>query len=140
MGNRGYSYDNALAEPVIGLFKTELIRRKRPWQNAEDVEFATLKLGLVVQPSQATRTHRPRPTGRVRRAVPRSHPGHAGHSQLRGRTLFLLEQKYHVVTRSMLSPDAPEEDGLASSRQPPRKDRESLVLRNHPHRPSPQYR
>jgi transposase InsO family protein len=42
VGSRGDSYDNALAESVIGLFKTELIRRKGPRQNIEAVEFATL--------------------------------------------------------------------------------------------------
>ena len=35
--------DNALAESVIGLFKTEVIRRKRPWRHLEAVEFATLE-------------------------------------------------------------------------------------------------
>jgi transposase InsO family protein len=43
VGSRGDSYDNALAESVIGLFKTEVIRRKGPWRNVEDVEFATLE-------------------------------------------------------------------------------------------------
>ena len=42
VGSRGDSYDNALAESVIGLFKTELIRRRGPWRSLEDVEFATL--------------------------------------------------------------------------------------------------
>ncbi len=41
-GGVGDSYDNALAETVIGLFKTELIRRRGPWRNLETVEFATL--------------------------------------------------------------------------------------------------
>ena len=35
-------YDNALAETVIGLFKTEVIRRQGPWRSLEAVEFATL--------------------------------------------------------------------------------------------------
>lgn len=43
MGSRGDSYDNALAESAIGLFKTEVIRREGPWRTVEDVEFATLK-------------------------------------------------------------------------------------------------
>ncbi len=34
---------NALAESVIGLFKTEEIRRRRLWKGLEDVEFATLE-------------------------------------------------------------------------------------------------
>jgi putative transposase len=43
VGSRGDSYDNALAETIIGLFKTEVIRRNGPWRGHEDVEFATLK-------------------------------------------------------------------------------------------------
>ena len=43
VGSRGDSYDNALAESVIGLFKTEVIRRKGPWRHVEAVEFATLE-------------------------------------------------------------------------------------------------
>jgi putative transposase len=42
VGSRGDSYDNALAESVIGLFKTELIQRQGPWRQLEAVEFATL--------------------------------------------------------------------------------------------------
>jgi putative transposase len=42
VGSRGDSYDNALAESLIGLFKTEVIRRKGPWRHVEAVEFATL--------------------------------------------------------------------------------------------------
>ena len=37
------AYDNALAETVIGLFKTEVIRRRGPWRSLEAVEFATLE-------------------------------------------------------------------------------------------------
>ena len=43
VGSREDSYDNALAESVIGLFKTEVIRRRGPWRTLEDVEFATLE-------------------------------------------------------------------------------------------------
>ena len=42
VGSQGDAYDNALAESVIGLFKTEVIRRKGPWRTLEAVEFATL--------------------------------------------------------------------------------------------------
>jgi putative transposase len=42
VGSRGDSYDNALAESIIGLFKTEVIQRKGPWRHVEAVEFATL--------------------------------------------------------------------------------------------------
>ena len=41
-GSRGDSYDNALAESVIGLLKTEVIRRQGPWPHLAQVEFATL--------------------------------------------------------------------------------------------------
>lgn len=43
VGSTGDSYDNALAETVIGLFKTEEIYRRGPWKGLEDVEFATLE-------------------------------------------------------------------------------------------------
>jgi transposase InsO family protein len=42
VGSRGDSYDNALAESLIGLFKAEVIQRKGPWRHLEGVEFATL--------------------------------------------------------------------------------------------------
>ena len=43
VGSVGDSYDNALAETVIGLFKTEVIRRLGPWRTLEAVEIATLQ-------------------------------------------------------------------------------------------------
>lgn len=43
VGSRGDSYDNALAESEIGLFKTELVRRRGPWRTPEQVELATLE-------------------------------------------------------------------------------------------------
>ena len=42
VGSRGDAYDNALAETIIGLFKTEVIRRRGPWRHIDAVEFATL--------------------------------------------------------------------------------------------------
>ena len=42
VGTTGDSYDNALAESVNGLYKTEVIRCRGPWRRIEDVEFATL--------------------------------------------------------------------------------------------------
>jgi putative transposase len=41
VGSRGDSYDNALAETINGLYKTELIRRHGPWRSLRDVEIAT---------------------------------------------------------------------------------------------------
>jgi hypothetical protein len=68
---------NALAESVIGLFKTEEIRRRGSWKGLEDVEFATLEwvawyngsrllepLGYVPPAEFETL---PRPSGRTRR-------------------------------------------------------------------------
>ena len=43
VGTVGDSYDNALAETIIGLYKTEVIRRRGPWRGIEAVEFATLE-------------------------------------------------------------------------------------------------
>jgi putative transposase len=42
IGTVGDSYDNALAETINGLYKTELIHQRKPWRNADDVELATL--------------------------------------------------------------------------------------------------
>lgn len=42
VGSRGDAYDNALAESVIGLFKTEVIRHAGPWRTLDEVEYATL--------------------------------------------------------------------------------------------------
>ncbi len=42
VGTVGDAYDNALAESVIGLYKTELIKSRGPWRTAEQVELATL--------------------------------------------------------------------------------------------------
>lgn len=42
VGSVGDSYDNALAESIIGLYKTEVIRQKGPWRSLDDVEFETL--------------------------------------------------------------------------------------------------
>jgi putative transposase len=43
VGSVGDAYDSALAESEIGLFKTELIHRRGPWRNVDDVEIATLE-------------------------------------------------------------------------------------------------
>jgi putative transposase len=43
VGRRGDAYDNALAETVIGLFKTEVIHHGGPWRSFDDVEYAALE-------------------------------------------------------------------------------------------------
>ena len=42
VGSVGDSYDNALAETIIGLYKTEVIRQQGPWRGIDSVELATL--------------------------------------------------------------------------------------------------
>ncbi len=43
VGTTGDSYDNALAESIIGLFKTQVIGPRGPWRNIDSVEYATLE-------------------------------------------------------------------------------------------------
>ena len=43
VGSVGESYDNALAETINGLYKTEVIHRRGPWRSFEAVEMATLE-------------------------------------------------------------------------------------------------
>ena len=43
VGSAGDAYDNAMAESTIGLYKSELIYRHRPWKTPEQVELATLE-------------------------------------------------------------------------------------------------
>src|SRR3954452_4417526 len=44
-GSVGDSYDNALAESIIVLFKTEVIWPRGPWKSFETVEYDTLEWG-----------------------------------------------------------------------------------------------
>jgi putative transposase len=43
VGSRGDSFDDALAETIIGLYKAELVRRRGPWKGLDQVEYATLE-------------------------------------------------------------------------------------------------
>lgn len=43
VGSIGDSYDNALAESIIGLYKAEVIHRRGPWRHIDAVEYATLE-------------------------------------------------------------------------------------------------
>jgi putative transposase len=49
VGSRGDSYDNALPETIIGLYKTELIRRRGPWKGIDDV--IAHDVGSVISPA-----------------------------------------------------------------------------------------
>ncbi len=62
VGSVGDSYDNALAETVIGLFKAEVIHRRGPWRSFEAVEFATLEWVDWFNSPSAARTDRPHPS------------------------------------------------------------------------------
>jgi putative transposase len=82
VGSVGDSYDNALAETVIGLFKTKVIHRRGPWRSLEAVEFATLVRqcrsdhwrdlahGRLVQQPPTARAHRQHPARRSRGPLP----------------------------------------------------------------------
>lgn len=41
VGSVGDSYDNAMAESVIGLFKTEVINHLGPWKSLSQLEWQT---------------------------------------------------------------------------------------------------
>ena len=57
VGTVGDAYDNALAECVIGLFKTEVINQIGPWKSMREVEWETLKwLDWYNKPRRFTRT------------------------------------------------------------------------------------
>ena len=43
VGSTGDSYDNALAETINGLYKTEVIYKREPWKTRESLELATLQ-------------------------------------------------------------------------------------------------
>jgi transposase InsO family protein len=61
-GTVGDSFDNAMAEAVNNLYKTELIRQRGPWRTVEQVELATLGVGVVVEqlaPPRRTRHAHP---------------------------------------------------------------------------------
>ena len=57
MGSVGDSYDNAMAELVIGLYKTEVIDRRSPWRHLDDVEYATLEWVDWFKDRQTCYTH-----------------------------------------------------------------------------------
>ena len=42
IGSVGDSYDNALAESLVGLYKAECVDFDAPWQSVEELELATL--------------------------------------------------------------------------------------------------
>ena len=69
IGTVGDSYDNALAESVIGLYKTECVRRDGPCRGVDDLELATLTWVHWFNHQPPALRARLRPTGRVRAAL-----------------------------------------------------------------------
>ena len=69
VGSRGDSYDNALAESVIGLYKTEVIRKDRPVEGSRRCRVCHSPLGVLVQRPAAPGTDWRHTTGRVRTDV-----------------------------------------------------------------------
>jgi putative transposase len=64
VGAVGSSYDNALAETINGLYKTELIKPRKPWRTIDEVEYATARWSIgstaTVSPNTAATSHRSR--------------------------------------------------------------------------------
>ena len=85
VGSVGDSYDNALAESVIGLYKTELIRQRRaPWKRPRPPRVRHPRIRGLVQPPKASRTHRRHPTSRKGGQLPsRAHPSTTSWSQVK---------------------------------------------------------
>jgi hypothetical protein len=75
VGSVGDSCDNALAQSVTGLFKTEVIRHLGPWRNIDAVELATLERVAMVEPVHplepigSSRLPRPKPATTPRRRI-----------------------------------------------------------------------
>jgi putative transposase len=66
VGSVGNSFDNAMAESIIGLFKTELIRRRGPWRGLDAVELATMEWVDWYKQPAPLRSHRRHSPGRGR--------------------------------------------------------------------------
>ncbi len=84
VGSKGDSYDNALAETIIGLYKTELVRRRGPWKGLDDVDtrrssgWTGSTTGVSSSRSGASRPQSSRPPTGARRA-----PRNVRHSETR---------------------------------------------------------
>ena len=69
IGTVGDSYDNAMAESVIGLYKTECVHRDGPFRTVDDLELATLSWVHWFNDQPAALRHRLPPTRRVRASI-----------------------------------------------------------------------
>lgn len=66
VGSRGDSYDNVLAELIIGLYKTEMVRNRGPWRGLDDLELAALEWVDWLNHQRLFHELRPDPTSRIR--------------------------------------------------------------------------
>ena len=64
VGSKGDSYDNALAETINGMYKTELIHRRAPWKTDGGGGTGHAGMGGLVQSPPAAGTHRLYPASR----------------------------------------------------------------------------
>ena len=62
VGSVGDSYDNAMAESIIGLYKTEVINRRGRWDSLEQVEWETMRWVAWFNHDRALRSPRRHPT------------------------------------------------------------------------------
>ena len=69
VGSVGDTYDNALAETIIGLYKTEVIRRRGPWRNLEARRVRHARMGRLVQPPPAAGADRQHPARGMERVL-----------------------------------------------------------------------
>ena len=81
IGSVGDAYDNALMESTIGLFKTELIKPRRPWKTLSDVELATAEWVDWYNHHRLHGEIGHIPPVRIRNQLPPERPETPGHSQ-----------------------------------------------------------
>jgi transposase InsO family protein len=81
VGSIGDSYDNALAETLIGLFKTGVIHHRGPWRSGDAVEYATLEWVDRFNNRRLLESNRQRTPGGVGDAAP-SPMQRVGHADL----------------------------------------------------------
>jgi hypothetical protein len=82
-------FDNALAETINGLYKTELIKHRGPWRTVEQVEFATAEWVDWFQPPKALRVLRGHPASRIGGRLLHSNPAPPSGRELRNKVTGL---------------------------------------------------
>src|SRR5262249_22691504 len=128
VGSAGDSYDYALAESIIGPYKTEEIRRRGPWRGMEDVEFATLEwvawysTRRLLEPLCFTRRVRPSllpsPDGSRRAGDTHviSSPGNPGRFKLPGQFYELVHGNLRMAATRFVERVPTNDGGAVSNR------------------------